>query len=205
MHRGGWVMWPLLVLSCAAAALVAERTWFWIRTNHRGRLSRFEQIMKLLHKRDTRGARALAEADDSIYGRATMRLMMEQVDDAAASDAVESQRPYLERFMPTLSTIITSAPLLGILGTVTGLIRSFNLLAEESGVADPRAVSPAIGEALLTTAVGLALSVVVLFPYNAFRAQVDRTLSRFEVLVNAAGRIGRGSSKLPGVQDRGAE
>ena len=99
--------------------------------------------------------------------------------------------------MPTLSTIITAALMLGILGTVTGLIHSFRILAEESGVTDPREVSPAIGEALLTTAVGLGVSIVVLFVYNAFRAQVDRPLSRFEVLAEAARRNSRSEKRLP--------
>ncbi len=197
MDRGGWVMWPLLILACTAVAMVVERTWFWLRTNHPGRLYRLDQMTILLRRRQTGEARSLAEYDHSVYGRAAVKLLHERVNSAAAADAIESQRRRLERFMPTLSTIITAAPLLGILGTVTGLIRSFNLLAEESGVTDPRAVSPAIGEALLTTAVGLAVSIVVLFPYNAFRAQVDRTLSRFEVLIASARQVETSAERLP--------
>ncbi len=197
MDRGGWVMWPLLVLACTAVALVVERTWFWMRTNHPGRLYRLDQMTILLQHRQIGEARTLAEGDGSVYGRAAIKLLCEHVNSAVAADAIESQRRRLERFMPTLSTIITAAPLLGILGTVTGLIRSFNLLAEVSGVTDPRAVSPAIGEALLTTAVGLAVSIVVLFPYNAFRAQVDRTLSRFEVLIASASQAATSSVPLP--------
>ena len=197
MGRGGWVMWPLLILACTSVALVVERTWFWLKTNHPGRLYRLDQMTVLLRRGQHGEARNMAEDDPSVYGRAAVKLMRERVNSAAAADAIESQRRRLERFMPTLSTIITAAPLLGILGTVTGLIRSFNLLAEESGVTDPRAVSPAIGEALLTTAVGLAVSIVVLFPYNAFRAQVDRTLSRFEVLIASASENEMPSRQLP--------
>ena len=86
--------------------------------------------------------------------------------------------------MGTLSTIITAAPMLGILGTVTGLIQAFNILSDE-GVSDPRAISPAVAEALITTAAGLVIAIGVLFPYNAFRAQLDRTLSRIESLIAA--------------------
>ncbi len=186
MSRGGWVMWPLLALSFTAITLVMERSWFWVKTNYPGRLSRLQEVAGLLRQGETSAARALAVNDRSVYGRATIRLVDRRVDPAVAADAVESQRPRLERFMSTLSTIITAAPLLGILGTVTGLIQSFNILAQDKSVSDPRAVSGAIGEALLTTAVGLGVSIVVLFPYNAFRAQIDRTLSRFEVLIAAA-------------------
>ncbi len=185
MDRGGWVMWPLVVLACAAVTLVVERSWFWLWTNHPGRQMRVHQMSKHLLGREQAAARALAESDRSVYGRVVVRVLSKRVDAAVAADAIEAQRPRLERFMPTLSTIITAAPMLGILGTVTGLIHSFNILSHE-GVTDPRAVSPAIGEALLTTAVGLGVSIAVLFPYNAYRAQVDRTLNRFEVLMAAA-------------------
>ena len=188
MQRGGWVMWPLLVLMVTAGTLVMERLFFWIRTNQPRRMSRFEEIVRLLRHGQRESARVLAVEDHSVYGRAAMRLVDRRADLAAAADATESQRPRLERFMSTLSTVITAAPLLGILGTVTGLIKSFNILAKDQSVRDLGAVSGAIGEALLTTAVGLGVSIVVLFPYNAFRAQIDRTLSRFEVLIAAASR-----------------
>lgn len=186
MAQGGWVMWPLLVLACTAVMLVVERSWFWVYTNFPGRMGRLREMANLLHRGERTAAAALAETDQSVYGRAVMILMGKRVDSAVAAIAVESQRPRLERFMPTLSTIITAAPLLGILGTVTGLIQSFNILAEDSPVSDPRAVSSAIGEALLTTAVGLGVSILVLFPYNAFRAQMDRAMGRFELLIAAA-------------------
>ena len=88
--------------------------------------------------------------------------------------------------MPTLSTIITAAPMLGILGTVLGIIASFQVLAEQTAVTDPARVSQGIAEALVTTAAGLLIAVVTLFPYNALRAQVDRTLSRIESLAASA-------------------
>jgi biopolymer transport protein ExbB len=100
--------------------------------------------------------------------------------------SMEAQRGRLERYMPTLSTIITAAPMLGILGTVTGIIQSFRLLAPETTTTDPRLVSQGIAEALLTTAAGLIVALVVLFPYNAFRAQIDKTLGRFDALIAAA-------------------
>ena len=114
------------------------------------------------------------------------KLLDEPASDASAADAVESQRHRLERFMPTLSTIITAAPMLGILGTVLGIIASFELLSAQNASTDPQSVSQGIAESLLTTAAGLVVAVVTLFPYNALRAQVDRTLSRLESLAAAA-------------------
>ena len=116
---------------------------------------------------------------------------------AAAVDAIEAQRPRLERFLPTLSTIITAAPMLGILGTVLGIIASFEVLGGGGGSAgggasgaggpsDPALVGRGIAEALITTAAGLVVALGVLLPYNLLRVQVDRTLSRLEQLAAAA-------------------
>ena len=86
------------------------------------------------------------------YGRLARRLYFEGVTDAVASEAVEDERGRLDRFMVTLSTIITAAPLLGILGTVIGIIQSFQLLGTQSTLTDPREVAGGIAAALLTTA-----------------------------------------------------
>jgi biopolymer transport protein ExbB len=188
MQRGGYVMWPLLALSIVAAALVLERCWFFLLTNHPGRLRRVEQIASLLRQGQRERAQQLADRDGSVYGDMLRRLYETPPGEAAGHAAVEAQRRRLERFMPSLSTIITAAPMLGILGTVLGIIASFELLSNATGPGstDPRAVSQGIAEALLTTAVGLVISVAALFPYNAFRAQIDRTLSRLETLAAAA-------------------
>lgn len=182
MARGGVVMWPLLALSLLSATLVFERCWFFIRANHAGRMARVRLMARRLRERDLGGARAIAQADRSFYGRAVERVLEEKASEAAAMEVVETYRPRLERFMPTLSTIITVAPMLGILGTVLGIISSFQLLSDTASVADPRSVSQGIAEALITTAVGLVIAILTLFPYNALRTQVERSLSAIESL-----------------------
>lgn len=187
MQRGGWIMWPLLAMSLAAVTLIVERLIFWIGTNSTRRLQRFDRAARLLRQHRHDEARRLVEGDESIYGRVVRAVAEGPHTEALAFEAVEAQRGAIERFMPMLSTIITAAPMLGILGTVTGIIASFNVLADEAVAHDPRAVSAGIAEALLTTAAGLIVALIVLFPYNHFRGQVDRTLGRLETLVAAAG------------------
>ncbi|MFA9478399.1 MotA/TolQ/ExbB proton channel family protein [Phycisphaerales bacterium AB-hyl4] len=196
LRRGGPVMWPLLAMSVVALTLVLERCWFFMRTNGYGRRRRVQQLGRLLRSGQRREAGALAERDASVYGDVVTQLLTEAdasptspPSEAAAIDALEAQRHRLERFLPTLSTIITAAPMLGILGTVLGIIASFEILGAQTAHADPRSVSQGIAEALLTTAVGLVIAVVTLFPYNAFRAQVDRTLSQLESLAEAARQV----------------
>ncbi len=198
IQRGGVVMWPLLAMSVLAMTLAIERLWFWYRTNHPRRLSEVEQMARLLRHGHLSAARSVARADDSVYGQVVVALLDEPLNDAVAVQVIQSQRSTLERFMPTLSTVITTAPMLGILGTVFGIISSFQILSDQSMLTDPRDVGQGIAEALLTTAAGLIVAITVLFPYNAFRAQVDRTLGRIESLVAAASAS---SGRLPDLDD----
>lgn len=188
MRRGGVVMWPILGLSLVAVTLSFERCWFWLTTNHSSRLARVSRMAAMLRRGERDAVRVLAQDDHSVYGRVVRLLLEEGPSDAVITEAVESQRGRLERFMPTLSTIITAAPMLGILGTVTGIISSFQVLSDDMAATNPRLVSQGIAEALLTTAAGLLVAIVVLLPYNAFRAQLDRTLGRIETLCAAAAR-----------------
>jgi len=186
MDRGGAIMWPLLALSVIAVTFMFERFWFFLTTNNPGRLARVREAARLLRAGDQHAVRGLMHGDRTVYGRFIEGLLDQGVSDAAIIEGVETQRPRLERFLPMLSTIITAAPLLGILGTVVGIISSFEVLSDQSASADPRSVSGGIAQALLTTAAGLTIAIVVLFAYNAFRTQVDRTLSRLEMLAAAA-------------------
>ena len=79
----------------------------------------------------------------------------------------------LQRGFGLISTIITAEPMLGILGTVTGIMQTFGALNGADGVANPMAATAGIGEALITTAAGLVASLVLLFPYNWLDAQVE--------------------------------
>jgi biopolymer transport protein ExbB len=199
MTRGGYVMWPLLLLSLVSLTLAFERSWFWLRTNWPGRSQWIAQVSRLLRQGDAAGARALATADPSIYGHILTGLLAEPYSDALATDAVQAVRGRIDRFMPTLSTIITAAPMLGILGTVTGIISSFQVLSTHAVAGgDPAAVSSGIAEALLTTVAGLVVALFTLFFFSAFSAQVDRTLGRFETLIAGAARAsGQTANQAP--------
>ncbi len=207
MSKGGYVMWPLLLLSVIALGLTLERAWFFAKTNNNITLRTVARLTTLLREGKRDEARTLAQSDGTVYSQVARDLLGtgKPASEALAVDAIEAQRRRLERFMPTLSTIITAAPMLGILGTVLGIIVSFEAISAQTGLpggsaaaaTDPRAVGSGIAEALITTAAGLIIAVATLFPYNALRSQVDRTLSRLESLAAAAvegGRADRGPS-----------
>jgi biopolymer transport protein ExbB len=98
--------------------------------------------------------------------------------EAAASQEIEK----MKRNLSVLDTIITLAPLLGILGTVSGIIVSFDLLGV-AGIEDPKAVTGGIAQALITTATGLAIAIVALLPYNALTRKVEKVTRHLEQLV----------------------
>ena len=194
IERGGWVMLPLIALSVVSLTLVVERSWFWLLTHRASRRAGLLEMAEALRKGERDMAKQMAGRDPSPYGRMVRRLLSAGPSDAMAMEVVELQRPRFERFMVTLSTIITAAPMLGILGTVTGIIKSFNLLSDQRTLTDPTAVSAGIAEALITTAFGLVVALITLFPYMIFRGQVDRAIGQMESLIAAAQECQRSSS-----------
>ena len=199
MSRGGIVMWPLLLLSLVSLTLIIERAWFWLGMHGPRSIARLERLKTALRGGRRDEAQRLLRGDRTVYAAVAARLLDDGPTDPVVLEAVERQRPRLDRFMATLSTIITAAPMIGILGTVLGIIRSFRLLGMDARLADPLQVSGGIAEALITTAAGLVVALCTLFPYMMFRAQVDRSISRLEILVAAArqGAVTKGDASRP--------
>jgi biopolymer transport protein ExbB len=211
--QGGWVMLPLGILSVVSVGLTLERVLFWVGTHRAGRSRTLARLTNELRRGDLSAAASIAGKDRSIYGRFAAELVDEArsrngdregarggnrtgtpserdpshagVQDSFALERAEARRPAIERWSTVHSVIITAAPMLGILGTVTGIIRSFNLLSAEQIVTDPAAVAGGIAEALFTTAVGLVVALLTLFPHAIFRSQADRALTRLELIAAA--------------------
>jgi biopolymer transport protein ExbB len=172
MHKGGLVMWPLLVLSIISATVSFERAVYWARQNGPAGKRGFAALMDAMRRGDAARSQALADTSETVYARIARALLADGASDAVGVGAVETERIRMDRFMATLSTIITAAPMLGILGTVTGIITSFDLL---SG-----------GEAMVATASGLVVALLALFPFMAFGAMRENTLGRLETMIAVA-------------------
>jgi biopolymer transport protein ExbB len=176
IEKGGYVMVPLLILSIISVALILERCWFWLLMGGRGSMRRIEKLNAVLRRGDTAKAQEIVKRDYSPYGIVAKAMLENGSSDAVAMEAVELQRP----------RIITAAPLLGILGTVLGIIQSFRLLGEQAVLTDPSDVAGGIAAALLTTALGLIVALVTLFPYMLFRGWSSRSIGRLETVIAAA-------------------
>lgn len=97
----------------------------------------------------------------------------------AMEAAAQAQIPLLKSRLGTLDTIITLAPLLGLLGTVVGMIGSFDIMSE-AGMGQPHAVTGGVAEALIATASGLLIAILTLIPYNYFITRVEKEMDAME-------------------------
>lgn len=184
MMKGGPVMWPLLACSVVALAVVFERLLFWMAVGFRKNQPLINRIFTLTEEGDFDTAVQEGEASRCLVcgiltaGLAHRNYGLVQSLEAAAMHEIEK----MKRSLSVLDTIITLAPLLGILGTVAGIIVSFDLLGE-AGLEDPKAVTGGIAQALITTAAGLAIAIVALLPYNALTRKVEKVTRHIEQLV----------------------
>lgn len=186
MHKGGFVLWPLLLLSCLSIGITVERVLFWSRVSGAAARARVNRLMESLRNGRRDEVLKMCDGNDQPEMMVALRMALDGADDGVAMAAAEIQRHRLERFSVMLSTIITASPMIGILGTVIGIIKSFNVLGAQTQLADPRGVSGGIGEALITTACGLAVALVTLFPYMSFKGLADRAMGRMESVIAAA-------------------
>ena len=172
--KGGPIMWPILVVSIVAVAVIIERVIWWTRERSRREPEKIEKVFEAVETGNLKQASSLSrDSQDPV-----LRMMWHGLNHYHASmegalqvaSGIEIQRA--SRFLPIMDTIITLAPLLGLLGTVTGIMGAFNAVGK-SGL-DAGAVSGGIGEALIATAVGLAIAMLTLIPYNYFSSKVER-------------------------------
>jgi biopolymer transport protein ExbB len=174
LSKGGLVMVPLVMASILSLAVILERWRVWrrFRTHESG-----ERILALVSEGHVTQALHVARASAHPVARVLLAGLEHpspasgMVMQAAAQAAVR----HLKRYLPMLDTIITLAPLLGLLGTITGMISAFGIVSD-AGLGQPHAITGGVAEALIATASGLSVAMMALLPYNYFRAKTE-TLS----------------------------
>jgi biopolymer transport protein ExbB len=172
--KGGPVMYPLLGCSIIALTVIIERAFFWIREDMRRDQSLVDRVLELCRRGDWNAVREqVAGSKDHIIrilinGILHKEFSMTKAMETAASDEIKRMRCHLG----VLDTMITVAPLLGIFGTVIGIITSFEILGT-SGIEHPQAVTAGIAQALITTASGLGIAILSVFPFNYFNSKAE--------------------------------
>ncbi|MHC4992246.1 MAG: MotA/TolQ/ExbB proton channel family protein [Planctomycetota bacterium] len=181
INQGGPVMYPLLGCSLLAVTITIERLLYWWRVRRRRDRSLVERLEQLIGSGQFQQAEQLSgDSVDPIArifraGLTHRHVSLEAALQMAAGTEVRGMRRYLK----VLDTIVTLAPLLGILGTVMGIITSFDVIGG-GRIDNPIEVTGGIAEALLTTAVGLVVAIVALIPYNYFTARMEDAISELE-------------------------
>jgi biopolymer transport protein ExbB len=182
-QAGGAFMWPIALCSIIAVAIIAERVWTLQQrrvmppdlTRRIFSLVESGQINeKVIAALESNSPLGKILAAGLLHRHRPREMMMERLEDAGRHVAHD-----LERFLNTLGTIAGVAPLLGLLGTVTGIIKSFEAIYA-AGLGDPRAFSGGIAEALLATAFGLLVAIPSLVAHRYLRGRVDRIVVQIE-------------------------
>jgi biopolymer transport protein ExbB len=179
--RGGPIMYPLLICSLVSIAIIVERIIFWLEVKRGRDTLLISEMLQLAEKGHYDKAAQLARGSRDYIARVLLEgivhrnYSLSQALEMGAEEEVKRMRKNLT----ILDTIITLAPLLGILGTVTGIINSFHLLGA-AGIESPRVVTEGIAQALITTATGLAIAIMTLIPYNYFLSRIERTAREIE-------------------------
>jgi len=178
---GGPVMYPLLFCSIISLTVIIERTFFWIGIGMRRNQALLDDVLEMCRKGDWDAVRIKAAGSKNyvirvlISGILHREYSLIKAMESAAAEEIRRMR----KFMGILDTMITVAPLLGILGTVLGIIESFDMLGSV-GIEHPRAVTGGIAQALITTASGLSIAIITVFPYNYFNSRIERAAQVIE-------------------------
>src|SRR5213082_1774909 len=172
-QKGGPIMWPILIVSVIAVAVVLERAFWWTGRWMRRDRKRIEKVFTAIETGDVTEASRLSRGSRD----PVLRMMWNGLNHQHASlqgalqvaAGIEIKRA--GRFLVVMDTLVTLAPLLGLLGTITGLIRSFSFLGNEELAV--QAVTGGIAEALIATACGLGIAIFALIPFNFFTSRVS--------------------------------
>jgi len=172
-HKGGPIMWPILIVSIIGLTVVIERIFWWGGRWFRRDPKRIEKVFTAIEHGDTAEASRLSRGSRD----PVLRMMWNGLNhqhtslQGALQVAAGIEIKRAGRFLVVMDTLVTLAPLLGLLGTITGLIRSFSFLGNEELAV--QAVTGGIAEALIATACGLGIAIFALIPFNFFTSRVS--------------------------------
>ncbi|HTE06385.1 MAG TPA: MotA/TolQ/ExbB proton channel family protein, partial [Planctomycetota bacterium] len=190
-EKGGPIMWPLLVCSILALGVVLERVIFLLGPQRRRDPKAMEGFFAAAGRGDTEAAIRIGN-ESKFYVVRTLAYALSHKETSLPNALLYAQSLELKRFrrgIPILDTVITLAPLLGLLGTVTGMMGSFSLIGGD--LSAPGAITGGIAEALIATAFGLGIAITSLIPFNILntradeaRAEIESAATQLELLVH---------------------
>jgi biopolymer transport protein ExbB len=185
LQIGGVMIYPLIALAMLATVIILEKAYVYA--------ARTRLPAALLALVETYGfawnelEAAITPLDPRNYFAAFFRIILENRDrpawwvESRAADEASLIETAMGRWLWALETIVTAAPLLGLLGTITGMVRSFKLFGDQ-GLVDPGGVTGGVAEALIATAIGLFIALLALFAFNYFSHRQAQVMDEIERL-----------------------
>ncbi len=196
--HGGPIMWPILVVSFLVITVAMERAIFMFRENSRRQPEVVEKMLEKVEANDIDGALEMGKKSQDYVARILVYAISHKEHSLGNSFSRASNQE-MQRFsqgLPTLDTCITAAPLLGLLGTVTGMMGTFAALNSGSGDigASTGAITGGVAEALIATMCGLAIAITGLLPFNILNSRLDEARheiedasNSLEIIINKSG------------------
>lgn len=173
--HGGYIMWPIIVLSFVIVTVVIERVIFTLRESINRDRESVDKLLERVEAGDFEGAINIGKKSKDFLARILVYSLTHR-DTSMANAFARASNQEMQRYnqgMPTLDTIVTAAPYVGLLGTVTGMMATFAALGEGGDIgANAGAITGGVGEALIATACGLAVAIFGLFPFNYMNAKI---------------------------------
>lgn len=187
--HGGPIMWPIIVVSFLVITVAIERAIFMFRENARRQPEVVEKMLEKVEANDIDGALEMGKKSQDYVARILVYAISHKEHSLGNSFSRASNQE-MQRFgqgLPTLDTCITAAPLLGLLGTVTGMMGTFAALNSGSGDigASTGAITGGVAEALIATMCGLAIAIMGLLPFNYMNARVEEARHEVEDASNS--------------------
>jgi biopolymer transport protein ExbB len=179
--KGGPAMWPLLVTSLVSISVVVERFWFILEEKKRRNPSIVSQILSEVEHGHPEKAIELGKESPDFVAK-TLVYALQNRKESLANALLWAANQELKRFsrgLSILDTTITLAPLLGLFGTVTGMISAFGLLGGQ-GLDSPTVITGGISEALIATAFGLLIAIIALIPFNFLNNRLEEARHEIE-------------------------
>jgi biopolymer transport protein ExbB len=184
--HGGPIMWPILLVSFLGLTVVVERLIFIIRENSNREPEVVEKVLECVEREDIDGAIAIGKKSKDSVARILVYALSHR-SGSLSNAFIRASGQELNRFqqgMATLDTVITAAPLLGLLGTVTGMMRTFGSMTGDLATA-AGSITGGVAEALIATACGLAIAVTGLLPFNYMNARAEEAKHEVSDAANA--------------------
>jgi len=173
--HGGPIMWPILIVSFVAVTVVVERTLFLLRERSTREEEVVEKILDHVENREVEAAVNLGKKSTDYVARILVYALTHK-EHSLSNAFMRAANKELNRFqqgLAVLDTCITAAPLLGLLGTVTGMMATFGALGEGDIGASAGKITGGVGEALIATACGLVIAIIGLFPFNVLNSHIE--------------------------------